>query len=71
MLSEVAGMMVVQAHLDKVIARVESQGGKGLDGGGQLAVLERRKPLLHVACQRPHAAALWMVPPGLVAGQNQ
>ena len=46
---EVTAMMDIQAHLDKVVARVETQGGKGVYGGGQLAVLEGRKPLLHVA----------------------
>ena len=61
----------VPAYLHKVITRVEPQGGEGLNGGGQLAVFEGRQPLAHVARQGAQAAALWMIPPSLIAGQNQ
>ena len=61
----------VPAHLYEVIAGVESEGREGLDGCGQLAVLEGRQPLAHVGGECAQAAALWVIPPGLVAGQDQ
>ena len=58
-------------YLHEVVAGVKAQGGEGLYAGGQLAVLEGRQALAHAGGQRGQAAALRVVSPLLVAGQDQ